>query len=149
MAFKYSTGFKNQVLDNGSLKSIFDGGYIRIYTADSVPEEADDALPGDAVRLITYSVDDGGAGLTLASSAEDGTISKNSGELWRGTAVESGQGVFFRYERDSDSGEHSTEEPRIQGTVGPGNSDLFMSNPAFVDGELYSLDYFSITVFGA
>jgi hypothetical protein len=146
MAFLYSTGFRNAVLDTGSVKSVFDGGTIKVYDASSTPENADAALPADAVQLVEYSVS--GAGLSLASTAANGSIEKASAESWQGTASSTGVGVFFRFEKPGDTGESSTTDVRIQGTVGGGGADLFLTNNTFTQDSTYSLDFFSLTFLG-
>lgn len=150
MAFKYSTGFKNAVLDTGSVKGTFDGGLIKLYSAPtSVPTSADDALPGDSVLLNTYTVnDDGATGLTLDTAAADGVIEKTASESWQGTAVANGTAAFFRYEQSGDAGAASTTAQRIQGTVGSGGADMFLASTTITSGQLYNLDYFSLTFFG-
>ncbi len=145
MAFKYSTGFKNNVLDTGSVKSTFDGSYIKLYSG-TPPASADDAISGDSTLLNTYTVgDDGSTGLTLESAASDGQINKNSGEAWEGTAAASGTATYFRVEPQSDDQSQSTSFQRIQGTVGGGGADLFLANTSIVSGNTYVLDFFSLT----
>ena len=144
MAFKYSTGFRNAVCDTGSIKGTFDGGFIKVYAAGSVPADADAAHGG--TLLVTYSVNgDGVTGLALEAAAIDGTITKNLAAAWQGTAVATGTALFFRYERSGDAGGASTTAVRIQGTVGGAGADLFMASTAITAATSYALDYFSLT----
>jgi len=55
MAFQYSTGFKNAVLDTGSLKSEFENMVIKLY-GDSIPATADAAETGTLLCTITGPV---------------------------------------------------------------------------------------------
>lgn len=148
MALSWSTGMKNALLDTGSLKSIFDDGYIRIYSG-TVPADADAAL-GGATELVTYS-DNGasegaGNGLDLAASAAGGAISKAAAQVWKGTAGATGTASFFRYEQTGDGGGASTTAIRIQGTVGGAGADLFVASTTFTSSVEYTLDIFSIAV---
>jgi hypothetical protein len=149
MALQFSTGFKNQVLDTGSLKSIFDDGYIAVYDG-TIPASPDDAL-GGATLLVLYS-DNGQAeastkGLDLEASAVNGAIAKAVAQTWKGTAAATGTGAWFRfYVLGEGAGGASTTEARIQGTVGGAGSDLFVSSTTFTSAVDYSLDLFSISI---
>jgi len=148
MALKFSTGFKDAVLYTGSVKGTFDDGYITIYSG-AIPADADASI-GAAVALVTYS-DNGAAlgagnGLDLEAAAVAGAISKASAQIWKGTAGASGTGAFFRYEQLVDSGSASTTEIRIQGTVGGGGADLFVTSTTFTSAVEYTLDMFSLTI---
>ncbi len=148
MAFKYSTGFKNSALDTGSVKSVFDGSYVKLYSG-TPPASADDAISGDSTLLNTYTVgDDGSTGLTLESAAADGKISKTSSESWEGTAAATGTATFFRVEPQSDDQSQSTSFQRIQGTVGGGGADLFLANTSIQSGNVYNINFFSLTFAG-
>lgn len=148
MALSYSTGLKNDLLDTGSLKTLFDDGYIKIYSG-TIPEDADAALSG-AVLLTTYSdADQGvgvGQGLDLDTAAADGAISKAPAQVWSGTAVATGTAAFWRYEQFGDTGNSSTTELRMQGTVGGAGADLFVQSTTYTSAVLYTLDYFSIAI---
>lgn len=148
MALNFSTGFKNAILDTGSLKATFDDGFITIY-AGTIPADADAAI-GAATALVTYS-DNGavpalGTGLDLEASAVAGAISKAAAQIWKGTAGSTGTAAFFRYEQLADTGAASTTEIRIQGTVGGGGADLFVTSTTFTSAVEYTLDMFSISV---
>ena len=148
MAFNYSTGFKDDLLDTGSLKSIFDDGFIAIYDG-TVPADADQSL-GGATLLCIYSdagqAPAGGTGLDLEAAAVGGAIDKLSSQVWKGTAGATGSASFFRFYQLGDSGLLDTTEPRIQGTVGGGGSDLFVTSTTFTDTVEYTLDAFSLSI---
>ena len=86
MAISFSTALKNDLLDTGSLKSLFDDGYINVYSG-TVPADADAAI-GAATLLVTYSDNDqgvgAGQGLDLDTAAADGAISKAPAQVWSG-----------------------------------------------------------------
>lgn len=148
MAIKFSTGLKNAILATGSLKSQFDDGYIAVYSG-AVPADADAAL-GAAVLLNTYS-DNGqapgaGMGLDLDASAASGAISKPVAQVWKGTSVAGGTASFFRFYKTGDSGNSSTTDLRIQGTVGGAGADMFVQSTTFANTTEYTIDYFSVAV---
>ena len=149
MALNFSTGFKDAILDTGSLKATFDDGFITIY-AGTVPANADADL-GGATALVTYSdggaAPAGGTGLDLATAgAVAGAISKEPGQVWEGTAVATDTATFFRYRELVDAGGASTTAIRIQGTVGGGGADLFVTSTSFTSAVAYTLDMFSISI---
>jgi hypothetical protein len=144
--FKYSTGFKNAVLDTGSVKGVFDGGFINVYSAPTaVPLTADAALPSDAVLLATYSDNGGSSGLTLESAAVSGSIAKTSTQVWKATAIASGTAAFFRYWRTGDTGALSTTDKRIQGTVAVAGADMNLASTTLTLGNAYTLDFFALS----
>lgn len=144
--FKYSTGFRNALLDTGSVKGTFDGGFIKLYSAPTgAPATADAALPGDAVLLCTFSDNAGSGGLTLAAAAASGSISKLASQVWRGVAAATGTAAFFRYVQTGDTGASSTTAKRIQGTVDVAGADMNLSNTSITASTSYTLDFFALT----
>lgn len=141
MAFKYSTGFKNAILDTGSVKGTFDGGSITVY-AGTVPADADAAHSGNTA-LVTFTV--ASTGLLLASSASGGSISKSSSQTWSGTAGATSTATFFRYTQSGDTGASSSTAKRIQGTVGTAGADMNLSSVSINSGTTYTLDYFALS----
>jgi hypothetical protein len=144
MALKSSTGLRNKLLDTGSLKSIFNLGFIKIY-AGTAPASADDSL-GAATLLCTISVNSTGTGITFAASASNGTLVKNSGEAWSGVNVANGTAAFYRLVAPDDTGASSTTEARIQGTCGTSGADLNLTNVALVSGAAQTVDYYSVSL---
>jgi len=139
------------VLDTGSVKSVFDDGYIKVYAAAAIPATADDALVGTTL-LCTYSDNDqgigAGQGLDLEASASNGAIPKASAQTWSGTAAATGQGLFWRYEQSGDTGAASTTEKRIQGTIGGSGADLIVQSTTYNASTLYTIDFFSLSIPG-
>lgn len=145
MAFKYSTGFKNAVLDTGSVKATFSGMVIRVYSG-AVPATADAASAG--TLLVTFSDSGGAGGLDLAAAASGGVLEKLGTQTWQGDAAADGTPTYFRAETSSDSQAESTTLKRIQGTVGVTGADLNMSSPSVTNGDTYHLDYFVLEFLG-
>jgi hypothetical protein len=142
MAFKFSTGSRNKVLDNSSLKGLLDGGLIKIYSG-TVPATADSAL-GGASLLVTISDNGTGAGLNLDASAADGVITKDLSQVWKGVNGASGTASFFRFVQQADTGGESTTEVRVQGVVGLAGADMNLSSVVLASTEEQLIDYFSI-----
>jgi len=144
MAFKYSTGFKNAVCTANSVKDIFDGGFIKVYSG-TVPADANASI-GSATLLCTYSNNGTGTGLDLAASAADGSITKDTTQTWKGSAVATGTASFFRYSQTGDAGGADTSTyMRIQGTVGNSLADLNVANTTLTSGQEYVIDAFSLS----
>jgi hypothetical protein len=145
MALKFSTGFRDGLLDTNDLKTLFDGGFIKVYSG-TVPANADAATTG-ATELVMYTVDDDGTtGLDLDTAAASGAIAKAPAQTWSGTAGASGTATFWRYEQTGDTGNASTTELRIQGTIGGAGADLFVSSTTFSSATLYTIDFFSLSI---
>lgn len=144
MALKLSTAVRAAMLATGSLKSVLDGGEIRIYSGP-VPGSVDSALEAGNLLLVTLKTDTN-AGLTLASTAPGGTITKNLAEVWQGTVAAAGTATFYRWVQASDTGVASTTAIRVQGTIGIAGADMNLSNTALTVGAVQKLEAFSITL---
>lgn len=142
MAFKFSTELRRQQCVTGSLKSILDGGVIRLYSGP-VPASADSGLSGNTLLL---EIDNGGSGLTFESTANGATLTKSLSEVWQGNVSENGIASFFRFVMPSDTGSNTSGEVRIQGTVGGPADDLTISNPSLLQGAPQRLEYFAIAL---
>lgn len=144
MAFQISTGLSNKLLDTGSLRTIMNLGFIKIY-AGTPPADADAAI-GSATLLTTISNNATATGLTLAATAAARTIAKNGAETWSGVNAASGEAAFFRYVAPGDTGAASTTEPRIQGTVGVAGADMNLSSINLTSGATQALDFANFTL---
>jgi len=145
---EFSTGLRNQLLVSGSLKSILDGGLLKVYAGATMPASADAALPGDETLMYTFTVDnDGSTPLTFATAAENGVLLKTATESWQGVAAATGDMAYFRYVKSPDTGaDASTTAPRIQGTVGTAFADLIVSNVTKTSGDPLALDLFGVAI---
>lgn len=138
---KMSTGLCSQLLDTGSLKSIFNLSFVDLY-AGTVPATAD-ASVGAATKIVRVSNASGGTGVTFNASAVAGVIAKNAGETWSGVNLATGTVTFFRHVLTADTAAASTTDPRIQGTVGTGGADMNLSSVALVSGATFTLNYYT------
>lgn len=143
MAFKFSEEVRRQQCVVGSLKSILDGGVIRLYSGE-VPASADSALV--AGNELLCEITNAGAGLTFEPTASSATLTKSLSEVWQGNNVATGAVTFFRFLKPSDSNGASSNEVRLQGTVGGPAADLTISNTALIAGAPNRLEYFAISM---
>lgn len=142
MTLKISTGLRDAVLADSSLKGALDGSVVKIY-GGTVPANADAAI-GSATLLCVVSVDDDGTGITFEDTPIDGALVKTAAETWEGTVLVSGTATFWRIETMADDDSLSTTAVRVQGTFG-GSSGL-LSNPALTENAVQSIDNCSIAL---
>jgi hypothetical protein len=147
MAFKASTGLRDDMLDTGSLKGILDGGFIKIYSGPE-PADADAAIGsgGTNVLLCTVSVSGGGGGLNLDTAAVSGAITKALAEVWKGTNAASGTASFYRHVTAADDGASSTTQQRIQGSIGTSGKELNLSDTGLTSGAEQAIDHYVISL---
>jgi len=141
---KLSTKLREDIAVGGSLKSLLDGGLIKIYSG-AVPASADAAL-GAAVLLNTLSAGGGGTPVTFNATAPGGVLSKTTAENWTGNNVAGGTPTFFRYALAADDGTASTTARRIQGTAGALGNDMFISTIPMVISAPQSFQLFQLAV---
>lgn len=144
MALKASTGLRNKLLDTSALKTIFNLGFLEIY-GGTVPTDADQSTSG-ATMLCRISNNDTATGLTFASTAASGAITKNLGETWSKAAANTGTATFYRFVAVGDTGALSTTEARVQGTVGTSGADLNLSTLSLVATTVYTIDTYSLSL---
>ena len=141
---KASTGLRNKLLDTNPLKTLFNLGFIKIYSG-TVPATADDSI-GAATLLVTISNNATGTGLTFASAAASGVLGKNGSEVWKGTCGASGTASFYRLVAAGDTAGSSTTEARLQGVVGTGDADLNLSSVSLTNGATQTIDVYTVTL---
>ena len=144
MAIKISTALRNAILASGSVRSSLNGGLIKIYSG-TVPASADSAL-GSAVLLCVISLNSTGTGISFAATASGGILTKNLSEIWSGTNVASGTASFYRHTAALDTGESSTTQLRIQGSVGTAGADLNLTSTSLINGAPQLIDYYSVAM---
>lgn len=145
---KFSTGLRNAIAATGSLKAALDDGKLNIYKGATIPDSPDDALPGDATLMYTFTVDnDGTTLLDFAASATNGVLLKAAAQSWQGECASAGDMAFFRYYVPADDGETaSTTAIRVQGTVGTAFADLIVSNVTKALTDPLTIDSFGIAI---
>jgi hypothetical protein len=143
MAIKLSTGLRNKLADTGSIKSIFAGGLIKIYSG-TPPADADSAVTG--TLLCTISNNSAGTGINFDTSAVSGVLSKAPAETWSGNNANNGTATYFRHVAAADDGTLSTTQARIQGVISTVGADLNLSSTTLSSGASQTIDYYSVTV---
>lgn len=141
---KLSTAVREALAVGGSLKSILDGGLVRIYSG-SVPASADAAI-GGATLLCEISVGGDGTPVTFEATAPLGVLKKSVSETWTGTNLADGSPSFFRYVLDGDDGSASASAPRFQGSAGVLGSDMYISSLPLVTGQPLAFSVFELAV---
>jgi hypothetical protein len=126
----------------GSLKDIFNGGLLKIYTGTQ-PTEADDVIAGSL--LVTISLAGTGAGITFDDAAA-GVIAKAVGETWNGVCGATGTAGWFRLTAPGDLTTDNTTDCRIDGAVATSGSQLNMTSTSFTNGATETISTFSITL---
>ncbi|MFK3971113.1 hypothetical protein ACI2KS_10340 [Pseudomonas sp. NPDC087358] len=142
---KRSTGLRNSMLSTSSFKSAMTGSIIKVWSG-TAPASADAAIPGDAVLLLTYSLNGAGGGVSFDTAAADGTLQKNPAEVWQGQIAASGTPSFFRMQATGDTGAATTSQIRLQGTVGLQDADMVVSALTWTAGDERKLNYFTATI---
>jgi len=142
---KRSTGLRNYMLATGSFKAGLAGTVLTVYSG-TAPASADAALSGDAVPLLTYSLNGTGGGVSLEANAADGSIQKSSSEVWQGQITVSGTPTFFRMQLPSDAGGASVTLNRLQGTVGLIDADMIVSSTTWTAGDERKVNYFTASI---
>jgi hypothetical protein len=143
MAISNSTGYKNAVAVTGSIRSIRNGGLLKIY-AGTPPATADDALDPSNTLLVTISDNGTGGGLQFDPTPVSGVLQKQSTQTWSGTAVASGTATFFRWEMPGDTGNASTTAVRVQGAVGLIGADLNLASTNITTGSVIVIASYNI-----
>ena len=141
---KFSTGLRNTMLGSQSFRDALNGGELRIY-AGTAPATADDAV-GASTLLVTLTVDGLGGGLNFSATPENGTISKESSEVWKGTVAATGNAAWFRFAAAGDTGNNNAAALRIQGTIGATGTDMLVANQLLTETEEFILNYFVVAL---
>jgi len=126
-----------------SIRDIFKNSVLEIYTG-SQPNSADDPPQGTLLVKITNNGSDT-EGLTFGEASE-GKISKNSSEVWSGTAVATGTAGWFRLKTKADDDQQSDYFERIDGAIGTSGAELNMVNTYIETGSVQTISSFEISI---
>lgn len=132
MALRMSTGLRNKLLGTSSIRGIFTGGTLAIYTG-SLPNSPDDAVSGALICAFSAA--------TFGTGATAGTISIGTGVI-AGTCAIAGTAGYFRFSESGDSGSASTSFSRMDGVVGKtdaAGADLTLVDTVLIAGQALSL----------
>jgi hypothetical protein len=125
-----------------SVKEIFNGGVLKIYTGVQ-PSSADDAPTG--TLLVSISVNGTSQGISF-DDAVNGVIKKNASEIWSGTAVATGTAGWFRLQANDDPESLSSVAERIDGAIATSGAELNMSNTTIESGAVQTISLFQISI---
>ncbi len=139
---QFSTGFRNAYLEGGNLQTMFDNGYLDIYSG-AKPADAD-ATEGAATLLARCNLP---ASNAFGATATDGELPKN-GTWQSASAVAGGVAAWYRLRESGDTGGASTTFKRIDGTVGQqaGSFDLILDVLNIVIQDPVIIDTYKIVI---
>jgi hypothetical protein len=150
MAFKYSTGLVNKILEH--IATDLNGCEIDIYSGSQpASPESKITISSSVVFLGTIKNIDGAA-LHYSATAADGAIDKLSTEQWTFTAVNTGTATagFLRIRLASETSENSRLASdtalRIDGTFGYSTADATIEGTSnqIEGGKTYTINQCSI-----
>ena len=144
MTIKASTGLRNTVMVDSSLRDALANGFIKIYDGTE-PATADAAL-GGATLLCTISLAASGTGVSLDATAADGVASKPTGTVWSGVNAATGTARFYRHVAPGDDGSLSTTQARVQGRIATAGADMNFTSTALVSGATQTLDFYTLAL---
>jgi hypothetical protein len=82
----------------------------------------------------------------MSGTPSNGTISKNSNEVWSGVVASTGTASFYRFAGLTDDTLATTTEIRLQGTVGVAGADLNFSSVNFTANDTKTINSYSIAL---
>lgn len=101
MSLKRSVTMRNNLLDTNSFKGLFDGGLLVIFSGTG-PTSPSSAIGASDLALLEITINGSAyaastTGLTFATSATSGYITKATSDTWQGTGITSGTAGYFRF----------------------------------------------------
>ena len=139
MPIKTSSGLRNFMLVTGAFRGAMNGGTLKVY-AGPVPADADAAI-GAATLLCTVTNNSTATGVTFATGATAGVLTKTASEVWAGLNAVSGTATFYRLVAATDTGAASATESRVQGLISTSGADLNLSSVGLTAGATQTVDF--------
>jgi hypothetical protein len=136
-----STALANGLLTTDCFKALMDGGKLTIFNATGgIPANADAATSATVLAVLTAT--GSGTGLTFATPAVNGVISKTVSEIWECLAADvvTGTAAFYRFCKSGDAGTGAagSTDYRVQGTVGTDISyDMIVPTTTLTNGVTF------------
>ena len=141
MALRFSTGARNGLAGTQGLFSLFNGGWIDLYSG-SQPAAADNAEAGSL--LMTISSSSGTSGLVFGTAGA-GALPK-AASVWSGTVGTGGVAGWFRLYASPHTTGTSGTAVRMDGNVGVSGSDMVLANTSLTLGATLTIDQFTLTI---
>ena len=140
MALRLSDGLRTAMIATDDFKSLFEGGYLDIYSG-AQPTIANAAETG--TKLVSIYGTAGTGGLSFGT-AGTGTLPISS-VAWAGTIGVSGVAGWFRlYDANKTTGTNGTAR-RMDGNCGLSGADLVLSHTNLVAATTLTIKTFSLT----
>jgi len=136
MAYRFSTGLRNAMMDSTGFKGAMTLGFLKIFSG-TIPTDADQD-EGAGTLLLTISVDSGATGLSFGAVA-NGTVVK-ANEVWSGVGAATGVASWFRFYDSNETTGASTTAIRFDGTVGTSNADMLVVSTSITSGATTTVD---------
>jgi hypothetical protein len=136
---KFSTGFRNALIDGGDVTNLFSGGEMHIYSG-AQPADAD-TTEGAGTKLATIVLPTP----AFAASAVGGSIAKAATD-WATTVAVSGTATWFRIYDSAVTLGASTTAVRMDGTVATATADLVLNTVALTTPDPLSVDTFALNI---
>ena len=134
---KFSTGFRNALIDGGDVTNMFSGGELHVYSGTQ-PADSDAAEAGTKLATIVLPTP------AFAASASAGSIAKSG--VWSASVDIGGTAAWFRvYDSAVTLGAVPTAV-RMDGTVGTSAADLILNTVTLVALDPLTVDTFSLNL---
>jgi len=134
---KYSTGFRQQLINNKGFKDIFSNGMLYFFDG-APPNNADDAYNSNGSIYI------GSVSALQFDNPSDAVLQAYG--YWTIVGLWPGVASWARLSQPGDTAIDSTSYARIDLSVGVSNAEIILKNTAFSIGMVQSLTYTNFTI---
>jgi hypothetical protein len=143
---KFSTNFKNSLLDSG-MDSLFNSGQL-VLMSGTKPADADAALTAADVIAVISLPADAFAAAGSGEKAKSGTWETTDANGAKLQAVSPSTATWFRLRTTSDDNLQGTTYPRVDGNIGVTNStsDLELNTTTIYLHDRIVIDTFKISI---
>ena len=152
MAWRFSSGLKNALMNDKGLKEVFANGQIRIFSGPQ-PSSADDGETGTLLCVVTL----GSSPMTSGTATNglnfdtpvNGVISKPIDAIWSGKNIATGSAGWFRWYPnafDLNSGQDTAGiKIRMDGNCGTSNAQCILPSTSLQLNITTTIDNVSLT----
>ena len=143
MTARLSTNLVKSLMDTSSFKTIFNLGFIDIYSGVQPPTA--DAAPTGTLLCTVYS-DGAAVGISWSATAPAGVLSNLGTQTWSGTTLNAGTAGWFRLRAVGDTGALSTTQSRYDGAIATSGAEMNLGNLALLLGAPFVLSSATFTL---